>query len=566
MITSTRSGRHISFGTALIMAIALLSACSTAPNSSSDETGSGGTAVFAMLQEPGSMNPLFSNEGASELSIGPVQEPLFSPRADGEYEPLLAEEVPTVENGGISSDGLTVTFRLKDGITWSDGEPLTSEDLIFTWDVINNPATTTVPGPAYEKVEDVNATDELTVTVTMSEVNPLYLDLFNAILPAHRFSSTEIDRNDPLAQLPLGSGPFVYGEWRTGDTMALVRNESYWRDPELPRLDGITWRIVADRETAITSLARGEYDGIWWLLAGDVDVLQTEIDAGAPIQLQTSEEPGLPEWIWFNHTNPADPTQPHPVLGDPAVRKAIDAAINRTAIVDTVLNGNGELTGGLINKGRYRCEIPVTDFDPEAANTLLDEAGWVRGTDGIRVRDGVRAQLRFTTVTGSQQRILYQQMIQQNLSDIGIEVEIDNVESTVLFASYDDGGMMATGNYDMLLTLDGLRTPDPSEFLSRFTTASIPSADNPSGFSYTRWSNADYDDALSAAATTLDQSTAAASYGEACEIFYNDRVAIPLYASIDAYAYSTRLSGVGIDAWGGMWQNPEISEWSFSTN
>ncbi|WP_308798453.1 peptide ABC transporter substrate-binding protein [Agromyces silvae] len=521
----------------------------------------GGTAVLAMLQEPGSMNPVFSNEGAAVLSTGPVLEPLFTPLADGTYEPLLAAELPSVENGGISEDGLTITFVLREGITWSDGEPLTSEDLVFTWEVINDPESATASRPAYTKVAGITAVDEQTVEVTMTAVNPLYLDLFQSILPAHRFESTTIPINDPLARLPLGTGPFVYGEWRTGDTLELVRNDAYWRDPELPALAGITWKIVADRETAITSLARGEYDGLWWLLAGDVEVLQAEIDGGAPVELLQSDQQGLPEWIWYNHTDPANPTQPHPVLGDLAVREAIDAAIDRESIIETVLKGNAELTGGLINVGQYRCDVPVTEFDPAAANAALDAAGWVPGADGVREKDGVRASLRFTTVSGSQQRVLYQQIIQENLADVGIEVEIANVESTVLFAPFADGGMMATGDFDLLLTLDGLRTPDPSEFVSRFTTASIPSAENPGGFSYTRWSNADYDAAVAAAGATLDTAVAGAEYATACEIFHDERVALPLYAGVDTYAHSLTLADVGIDAWGGMWQNPGIAEW-----
>lgn len=557
-----RTLQILAMAAALVFSLtACLGAAGRTGSSSAESPKSGGTAVLAMLQEPGSMNPLFNNEGGSSLALGTVLEPLFVAKADGTYEPLLATEVPTVENGSVSKDGRTVTFTLKEGITWSDGEPLTAEDLEFTYDVITNPKSTTVAAPPYLRVEDVTATGERTVEVTMPKVNPLYLDLFQVILPKHEFESSAVTNSHELARLPLGTGPFVFGEWNSGDTLTMKKNPEYWRDENLPRLDGITWKMVADRESAITSFAKGDYDSIWWLLTGDINVLQKEIEGGAPIEIQKSKTPGLTEWLWLNHKDPKNRNKPHPVLGDLAVRKAIDHAIDRKSIIDTVLKGNGTLTGELINVGKNACDIPATKFDPDTAKKLLDEAGWRVGDDGVRVKDGVKASLRFTTISGSRQRELYQQIIKSNLADVGIEVKIENADSSIIFSSYNDGGTLATGDYDIMMSLDGLRTPDPSQFVGYFTKDAIPSKSNPAGFTYSHWSSPEFDAAAKAAASTLDQAEARSHYADACRIFHEQRVAIPLYASVDAFAHSSRLSGVDISYWNGMWQNPTWAQW-----
>lgn len=526
-----------------------------------DSPRSGGTAVLAMLQEPGSMNPLFNTEGASSLAIGPVLEPLFVAKADGSYQPVLAAEVPTVDNGGVSADGLTVTYELKPDIKWSDGKPLTAADLAFTFDVIKNPKSTTVATPAYAAVKKVKVEDERTVVVTMSKVNPLYLDLFNVILPKHGFESSAVTNSHELARLPLGSGPFVFTDWQSGDTLTMKKNPKYWRDPTLPRLDGITWKMASDRETAITSFAKGDYDSIWWLLTGDIEALQKEIKRGAPIKVDKARTAGLTEWLWLNHSDPKNPKKPHPVLGDLAVRKAIDLAIDRKSIIDTVLKGNGTLAGGLVSVGKNACTVPVTEFDPAEAKRVLDQAGWKVGADGVREKNGVKASLNFTTIAGSQQRELYQQIIRGNLDDVGIKVTIKNAESSIIFSGYNDGGTLATGDYDMMMSLDGLRTPDPSQFVGYFTKSAIPSKANPSGFTYTHWSDPDFDAAATAAAGSLDPAKAKSQYATACKVFHDERVSIPIFASVDAYGYSSRLGGTDIGYWSGMWQNPSWANW-----
>ena len=537
----------------------LLTACFGSAGRGAD--ASDDTALFAMLQEPDLMNPLFAIEGAADLSAGMVIEPLFAPMSDGTYEPVLATKLPTVENGGVSKDGMTVTFELRDGITWSDGEPLTTADLVFTYNVIRDPKATTVAQPAFDAVKSVEAKDEQTIVVHMAEINPQYLDLFNVIMPKHRFESTAVTNRNPLARLPLGTGPFVYTEWQSGDHISLDSNDEYWRDPDLPKLDSITWKVVPDRETAITSLAKGEFDSAWFLLSGDLAVL-TEKGEDAGVTVESADRPGLPEYIWLNHSNPDNPAKPHPVLSDLAVRQAMDHAIDRDTIIETVLDGYGSKDMALVNSGVYACDYTPPKHDPAKAKQVLDDAGWKPGSDGVRVKNGVRASLTFTTIAGSQSRELYQQMVQEDLGEIGIEVKISNADTNVIFAGYEEDGMLARGDYDMMMSLEGLRVPDPSQFVQLFTTDFIPGEDNPAGFTYSHWSNARFDTLVNQASTTLDQPKAKGLYQQACDLFDQQKVALPLYAAQDAYAWNERMTGVAADAWLGMWQSTSVAEWN----
>lgn len=527
----TRSTRQPGGLLAGLAAVALVVAGCTGGGAAAtgEDASSGGNALIAMIQEPGSMSPFFTDQSGADLSVLAV-EPLFNQVADGSYEPLLAAEVPSVENGGVSEDGLTVTFRLREGITWSDGEPFTAEDLAFTFDAISAPDSALLADPEYGLVDSVTAVDDLTAEVRMTDPNPAYLNLFKQVLPAHTFDSATIPAEHPQARLPMGTGPFVFTEWQSGSQMTLERNEAYWRDPQQPYLDGIIVTITPDKQTALTAFTDGEYDTVFFVDSGDLPDLTTAAKGGAPITVELQETESWVEFLWLNHSDGGDPEVPHPVLGDPAVREAIDLAIDRQAIIDRVLEGFGTQVGSFIYAGFAAHEIAPAPFDPDAANALLDEAGWVTGSDGVRSRDGVRASLGFTTIAGDQTRALYQQLIQQHLADVGVEVRIENVPSNTLFGGFSEGGLLATGDYDLSMTRDGYYI-DPLQWVDVFTSDSIPAQESPDGFTYSHWRNAAYDELADAAASTLDREERAEAYADLAELFAAERVALPLYSS-----------------------------------
>ncbi|CAN5624146.1 peptide ABC transporter substrate-binding protein [soil metagenome] len=497
----------------------------------------GGTALLALIQEPGQLNAFFNGQSGSFISVLTV-EPLFVAAEDGAYIPVLASEVPTVENGGISADSMTITVKLLDGVLWSDGEPFTADDVAFTFAVYADPGSTTDVGAAYTLVESVTALDPLTVEIKMTAINPGYLDLFQQILPKHKYSTTAVTLEDPLSRIPLGTGPFVIDDWAVGDQISFVKSANY-REEGKPLLDGITVKITPDKESTIAAYANGEYDYVYFVVTGDLPTLADSED----IAVEVREGGANVEWLWLNNSDGGDPTKPHPVLGDPAIREAIDYAIDRQSVIDEVLGGFGGLTGSFIFAGWAAVELPATTFDPDHARMVLDAAGWVEGDGGVREKDGIKASLRYQTIAGDLVRELYQQVVQQNLKDVGIEINIENVPSNTLFGSYDEGGIIVRGQFDITMSRDGY-VVDPFEWVALFESQYIPSADFPEGFTYTFYSNPEFDEIAAQAAATLDQEVRKDLYAQLVEIFARDRPAIPLYRSASGRAYNKRLLGV----------------------
>lgn len=534
-------------------------ACAPSGNSSSGGSG-GDRALIALVQEPGVLNYLFASQSGAELTRALVQEPMFMISETGEYEPWLADAIPTLDNGGISEDGKTVTFTIKEGVTWSDGEDFTAEDLAFTVAAVQDPASLIVAEPEYGAIESTKVVDPQTLEVSFVNPTPSFLNLFQVTLPAHKFDSPAIEESDPQVRLPLGTGPFVLEEWKSGDSITLDRNDDYWVDPGLPKLDGVTVKITPDRESTMTAFAGGEYDSVFFFTGADFENLTQQEADGAPITTSISQEPWFVEWLWLNHSESGDIGSPHPVLGDPAIREAIDRGIDRQAIVDEVLGGFGSLTGSFLYSGVGSVTSEPATFDPAEALEVLDAAGWVPGADGVREKDGVRASVKFQTIAGDHVRELYQQLIQQNLADIGIEVKIENVPSNRLFDSRDQGGLLASGDFDMAMSRDGY-APDPTTWISQFTTASIPSDDNPSGISASWWSNAEFDRLAQEASSEMDPEKRDAVLSEINSLFIGDRVAIPLYAGINGMAWNSRLTGVDTDSWYGAWTSKSVANW-----
>nr|MBA3415726.1 hypothetical protein [Chloroflexia bacterium] len=504
----------------------------------------GGRLVIGLIQEPGQLNDFFNGQSGSFLSVLAV-EPLFIPDAEGQYQPILAAAVPTLENGGISEDFLTVTYTLRDGLTWSDGEPFTAEDIAFTFDVYKDPGSTPNVAAAYEAIASVTAVDPLTAEVTMTEVNPGYLDLWQQVLPRHLFDSTAVTLEHPQARIPLGTGPFVIADWQTGSEILLERNENY-REEGKPYLDGITVRVTPEKEAAITSFVAGDLDYLYFVVTGDLPTLTAAQEAGEGVYVAQFPGGASVEWLWLNLGTDGDPARPHPVLGDPAVREAMDYGIDRQAIIDEILGGFGSLTGSFIFAGWAAVEVPVTPYDPERAMQVLDAAGWTAGGDGIREKDGVRASLRYQTIAGDLTRELYQQLVQQNMLDIGIELTIENVPSNTIFGSYEEGGLLTRGTYDLVMSRAGYEV-DPVDWVAFFTSEQIPSEENPNRFTYSFYSNPEFDRIAAAAAATLDREVRRPLYEELVRIFAAARPALPLYRSASADAWRDRLHGVGTD-------------------
>lgn len=510
------------------------------------------------------LSPLFSTQSGANLTYAFAVESLFTTLDTGERVPNLAAELPTKENGLISEDGLTVTYPLHEGITWSDGEPFTSADLAFTIDVTKQPDTLAILDTEYSSIASYEVVDPHTIAVTFMQTQPNYLNLFKQVLPKHRFDGPNIAADDPELREPTGTGPFKISEWISGDEITFVRNEHYWRADQQPKLDGVTVKINPDLTTAVNGFTRGDFDLVFGMTAGDLDEVAEAVDAGAPIVL--NEKPtstGHVEWLWLNNSEKGQLGTPHPVLGDAAVREAIDLAIDREGVLNDVLGGFGTLSNSLVYAGVGGELTKTAPYDPKQAQKVLESAGWELGNDGVRAKDGVRASVKFQTISGDEVRALYQQVIQQNLKEVGIETIIENVPSNLMFGDAKDGGLLSTGSYDIMMSRAG-KLPDPTEWMVEFETQSIPSGPESAGYSYAWWSNPEYDALVATVASEMDPKARAEAVHSANALFAAERPAIPIYAAPTAWAWSSNLSGVTDDAWNGPWDTTSSVNWAFA--
>lgn len=545
-------------------AAALVLAGCSSPAADTPDATTGGIAVVALTQEPGMLSPMFSTQSGSNLTYAFVVESLFTTLDTGERVPNLAAEVPTKENGLVSEDGLTVTYKLLEGITWSDGEAFTADDLAFTIDVTKQPETLAILDTEYSSIASYEVIDPQTIAVTFTATQPNFLNLFKQVLPKHRFDGPNIAADNPELREPTGTGPFKISEWISGDEIGFVRNENYWRTDAQPQLDGVTVKINPDLTTAVNGFTRGEFDLVFGMTAGDLDEVAEAVESGAPITLnEKPKSTGYVEWLWLNNSDKGQLGTPHPVLGDPTVREAIDLAIDREGVLNDVLGGFGTLSNSLVYAG-FGGELTKTaPHDPKRAQQILEGAGWKLGSDGVREKDGVRASVKFQTISGDEVRALYQQVIQQNLKEVGIETIIENVPSNLMFGDAKDGGLLATGAHDIMMSRAG-KLPDPTEWMVEFESKRIPSGPDSSGYSYAWWSNAEYDALVATVASEMDPEARAEAVHKANKLFADERPAIPIYAAPTAWAWSTNLTGVTDDAWNGPWDTTSSVNWALA--
>lgn len=436
------------------------------------EPTSGGIAVFPLATEPPTLNSYLANSGWEALLGSFIYESLATVGPDGNYIPVLAQEIPTRENGGVSQDGLVITWRLKQGVVWSDGEPFTADDVLFTWEATSNLSSGVVWNPGVEQIASVITPDDYTVVITYSEFYPEFLGQFGStnsggqgILPRHGCGEPSEMRDWACNRSPIGTGPFVLEDWRSGESLTFVRNPLY-REPGKPYLDRIVFPLVPDSAVHYQMMLNHDAD-IWWFFdqqyIGDfVSSDVVDVNRGQFYTLR----------LFFNlGQDSVDGTQvPHPILGDLAVRQAIKLAIDVNAINSIVYSNLGVTVRSEFYNGPYVCPAPVISYDAQAAQNILDEHGYV-DRNGDRVReldDGTPLLLRLVTTDDESPLTLVQQIIADNLADIGIQLDLR------LDATYVDQAL--AGDFDMVMwTDDNDPTADPAYFASTYyPSSSIP--------------------------------------------------------------------------------------------
>ncbi len=514
----------------------------------------GGKVTMAVWQSPVTLNSLLGTQTVMDEVNVFVMEGFTKVLPNGDRVANLAKEVPTVQNGGVSADGKTITYKLKDGLKFSDGNPLTCEDVKFTWQAWMTPGVGIVSTTGYDKISAVDCPDPNTVVIKFKEFYAPYLQLFIEILPKHYAGDPKDMKNWAFNRKPLGSGPFKIDEWVADSHVTLSRNPNY-REKDKPYLDQVVIRIVPSSEVAMQLLSSGEVDIMWNNTEADFPQLEkmTGVKLSTPLQIGG-------ERLFLNmaeNKDPSDPQKPHLILSDVKVRQAIEYGINKQRIIDKLLYGKAKPGTSELNAGYFNCtDLKPRGYDPEQAKKLLTEAGWVPGADGIRVAkgakvapDGTRLRLKYSTTSGNKLREDSQVLVVEDMKAIGVELFIENAPSSVVIGTWDGGSPRRHGNFDIIMYTTNAAIDPHSQMMNLFYSKNIPSEQNKGGVNYTRFSDPKVDAMLDQAGAEPDIAKRKALYCQVVQTGFETTNMIYLYQRLDLDSYRDRLLGWVENAW-----------------
>ena len=497
----------------------------------------GGTVIVGSPQEPGTLNPLLAAGTIDDVLGAFIVEGLVGIDGDGNYVPVLAESLPSV-----SDDGLVLTYDLKKGLKWSNGDDFACADVQFTVDaILSDLSGASTSG--YGDIESIECSDDYTAVVTMTDVYAPYLRLFSYLVPRAAGDLTKMD-NWEYNRAPIGTGPWIVKEWKAGDYIELAPNP-YYREEGKPYLDKVIVRVLPSREVGIQLLGTGEITTLWDLTEADFATIDSMAGVAWAGTLYGS---GENELLLFNlgptdGSAPADPSEnPHPILSDLRVRQAIQFAIDKQLLADTLLSGNVKVGTTVLPTGPFACPLPASEFSPDKAKGLLDEAGWVPGSDGIREKDGVRMSMTIGTTTGNQLREQTEQVLIEMLREVGIELRIDNMPSDMLFASWSSDGARKKGRFDILLYTTGAGIDPDSHLFSNYHSARVPNESNDgNGNNFSRYINADVDQWIDDAAFSPSMDERHDLYCKIAEQINKDLPRVFLYERLILSGYRDNL-------------------------
>ncbi len=535
------------------------------PLAANAERGSDGDVKLIYWQAPSIMNPYLSG-GTKDLEAASlVIEPLARYDENGSLVAWLAESVPTVANGGVAEDLKSITWKLKPGLLWADGTPVTSADVKFTWEYCTADGGGCAQAEKFNDITDVETPDDLTVVVRFGVAKPFPYGPFvayeNPIIQAAQFADclgakapecTEANFN------PIGTGPFTVTDFRPNDVITLAANPNY-RDPAKPAFATVTFKGGGDATAAGRSvLETGEFDYAWNLQLAP-DVLAGMAAAGKG---QTVSGFGtLVERIMVNLTDPsadlgderATLAHPHPFLSDINVRQALSMAIDRELLVEIGYGVAGKVTCNILPAPAIYASTAndaCMTQDIGAANAKLDAAGWTVGGDGVRTKDGMRLSMLYQTSTNAVRQD-FQALIKQWWGEIGVETELRNIDASVFFGS--DPGSPDTYQKlwaDVEMYANNFSGSDPEAYMANWHSGQIPSPDTQwQGNNMPRFVNAEYDAMVAEMSVTADIDERARLAKSMNDLLMQEFVMIPLVYRGRVSAHSNSLGGVKLNTW-----------------
>lgn len=521
---------------------------------------SGGSVTVLYPQELDNLNPMYSNMYFVSITKDLYIAPAWTFDADLQPVPVLVTEIPSAANGGINEDGTVFTLHLRDDITWSDGEAITSADFLFTYEMYN--AEGNIPNSRYPYgtddgiISSVEAPDAQTVVVNFTAPFAAWLPaLFDEVLPEHVLrpifeADGNIDSADWNRAPTVGSGPFVFDQWEIGSFIRFVRNDNYYGPT--PELDSVIISFVDDDVAYVNTLVNGEGDFGTFIAYSDLPQLE---DAGLTPFVVNS---GYNEQWLFNLREGLG----HPALQDVLVREALAYGFNRFAITDDLFDSRTYPASGFWEGSPYdNPDIDAPAYDPDRANMLLDEAGWVdsndNGTRDMEI-DGETVELVLRFVSNTRQvRTEVQAIVQQQYLEIGVGIEIVNYPSDLFFGSYAQDGPVSIGEYDIAEYSTTGDFPDPNTIA--FLCDQITSEENPDGSNDRGYCNPEVDALFAQQLITTDVEARIAIFHEIDRILNEEFIWLGVWYDPDVWVVNSRVENAAVNGVTPFWN---AYEWS----
>jgi len=541
--------------------------------------GAGGD-VRILVPQGASALSVHNATGGKDIAAGSIiSEPLLSYAPDTSLIANLVTEVPSIENGMVAPDLSSVTFHLLPDVVWSDGEPFTAEDVVFTWQWNVDPANQSIDAASWDLIETVEAVDTLTAKVTLKEPTLGWFQPFGsnlgAIYPKHYWDGKDAaEANAAFALKPVGTGAFVLDTLSPNDQVIYTANPNY-REPNKPFFQRVILKGGGDAASAVIAVTQ-QAD---WDLAFTLQIDSVALQGALGDKGKVYGPPGTGvEKIQFNFSDPnqevdgqrSEMNTPHPFLTDPAVREAIATAIDRETISRNFYAGEPSEPPGrniLAGLGIYESPNTTWTFDLDKAATLLDDAGWTRNGE-VREKDGVQLSLRYVTTTAPiRQKV--QEVVKASLVKLGFKVELAQIDGSVFFDGSAGNDQNFTHFYsDMQEYTDGATSSFPLNYMKYWYSGPegeniAQKANNWTGTNKTRYRNADYDAAWEKIAALTDQQAAIELFIELNDHVVENHVEIPIVQLVaDRYAVvnTFREENIAVTAFGDTFWN--IANWT----
>jgi peptide/nickel transport system substrate-binding protein len=549
-------------------------AATEAPTESVPARGQGGTLTLLYFQAPTVVNPHLS-PGTKDLSASRITyEPLASFDKDGKLVPMLAADVPSLENGKVAADGRSVTWTLKQDIKWGDGEPFTADDVLFTYQYIMNPDVKSSSAGSYSDVETVEALDDHTIKVTFKQPTAAwdtpFVGPFGMIIPRHIFEEYNgANFADAAANLEaIGTGPYFVAEYRKEDVLIIGGNavstvkiiyeiNPYYREPDKPFFRKVELQGGGDLNLAGQAAKEASVDFAWNLALPEETL--ADIEAGGKMRVLAPPS-AFVERIMINFTDPNKETAdgersslqfPHPFFSDLQVRRAMAMAIDREAIAAPYGRGGQLTTNILVEPSFFVSPKNAFEYNPQKAAALLEEAGWIDSNeDGVREKDGVELRLVFQTSI-QPLRQAAQEQVKKDLESIGFAVELKQVDASIFLGPPKDTTDTRRQFYaDLEEFAFSNKSPDPSAYMAAWVCDQAAQKENDWSLpNWSRYCNPEFDTLFHQAVAELDPEKRKELFVRMNELLIEDVAVIPLVNTTQPMAISVDLKGYDSTPW-----------------